>query len=216
MKPTNEFGYTSAGIAWLDLRGINNSLAALKLSPFLENAWTLSLGHHTERGRWISEGGATLRIWGDHRDLGYRSSLYIGDFSCRSGINVLPTYLPINLYPYWGLGIGLNTLNIRSDQKALSELLVSSQPHAFLWQVTGLLDLGLGSEFKYSDKNGGCAIGLRMGYLVDLYKNKKWISDGVRVTGLSSISQNGPYIRLVLGGWDKHQHVKHASCSDSL
>jgi hypothetical protein len=216
--PTNKFGFISPGFAWIDLGSFNSSLAALRLSPFPGQAWTISLGEHTERGRWISEGMATLRIWGDNRDSAYRTSLFIGEIGCHGGVNVLPKDLPINAYPYLGLGLGLNTLRIRGNEKSLSDLLVSSEPNSFLWQATALLDLGLGSEFKHSDKKGGCAIGLRIGYLVDLHKNKKWTSDGVRVTGLSSISQNGPYIRLILGGWDDgHRRIKtHAACSDSL
>jgi hypothetical protein len=151
----------------------------------------------------------TLRIFGDNLDSANRTSLYMGNISCYGGVNVLPINLPVNLYPYLGFGLGLNMLHIRSNERAVTDILASSEPDPFLWQVTGLLDLGVGSELKHSIKTGGLAIGLRMGYLVDLKKNKKWIAGGTRVTGISSISQNGPYIRLVLGGWEnrkKHEH----------
>ena len=107
-------------------------------------------------------------------------------------------------FPYFGIGAGFNILHIRKNKLAISNLLASNESNSFLWQVTGILDLGLGSELKHfskKDKNSGAAIGLREGYLVDLHKNKKWISDGVNVTGLPSISQSGPYIRLIVGGW---------------
>lgn len=210
-SPTNEFGFVSPGIIFTDLEDINNSLATLGLSSFPGHAWTLSFGSHTERGRWISEGVTTLRIFGDNLDSANRTSLYMGNISCYSGVNVLPIKLPINLYPYLGLGLGLNMLHIRSNERAMADLLALSEPNPFLWQVTGLLDLGVGSEIKHLIKTGGLAIGLRLGYLVDLHKNKKWTADGTRVTGISSISQNGPYIRLVLGGWDsqkKHEQSK--------
>jgi hypothetical protein len=209
--PTNEFGFISPGINFTDLKDINNSLATLGLSSFPDQAWVLSFGSHTERGRWISEGVTTLRIFGDNLDSASRTSLYMGNISCYSGVNVLPIKLPINLYPYLGLGLGLTMLHIRSNERAMADLLASSEPNPFLWQVTGLLDLGVGSELKHSIKTGGLAIGLRMGYLVDLKKNKKWTADGTTVTGISPISQSGPYIRLVLGGWEnrkKHEHSK--------
>ena len=216
MPVTNEFHFISPGFAWINIADFNNSLAAFKLSPFPQQAWMLSLGSHTERGRWISECIGTVRIWGDDLDSIYRTSLCIGDFGCYSGVNVLPKNLPVNAYPYIGLHAGFSALHIRDNEKTLSGLLTSVEPNSVLWQATGLFDLGLGSEFKFSDNKGGCAIGLRIGYLFDLHKNKRWMSDGVNVADLPAITQSGPYIRLVLGGWDNHHDKKRACCSDSL
>jgi hypothetical protein len=208
MKPTHEFGYISPGFSWINFGDFNNSLISLRLSPFPEQAWTLTLGKYKDWNRFIMESHITIRMWGDNIDSTRRSFLGAGDIIMNAGFNVLPPAMPLDLYPYLGLGAGLNCLTIRSDTKTLSDLLASTEPNSMLWQATPLLDLGIGSNFLLGSKDGsmGFAVGLRIGYLVDLYMNKKWNSDMTTVSGLPSITQNGAYLRLTLGGWGKHHH----------
>jgi hypothetical protein len=208
MKPTHEFGYVSPGSAWLTLGKVNSLLNSQGLSGFPEQAWTLSFGHYEDFRRLVMESELTLRIWGDNVNAGLRTSLFTGDITWNSGFNVLPPEWAASLYPYLGLGIGLNSLYFRENSRTLAELRVSTEPNSNAWELTPLLNLGLGSNFLFAnnDRSKGLVVGLRAGYLVDLYYTKRWMSDGIYVSDLPSISQTGPYVRLVLGAWGKHHH----------
>jgi hypothetical protein len=209
MKPTHEFGYISPGMSWINFGNLNGYLESLGYTHFQEQAWTLSLGRYRDWGRFVMESHILVRIMGDNLDSTLRSSLGFGEIVGDAGFNVLPPAMPLDLYPYLGLGVGGAVMNFRSNTKTLPELLVSTEPNSMLWQVTPLFDLGIGSNYMLGSKDGsmGFAFGLRIGYLFDLYVNKKWYSNMITVSGLPSITQNGAYIRLTLGGWGKHHHM---------
>lgn len=208
MKPTHHFRYISPGFSLIGFGDLNNYLGSLGYSRFPAQAWTLTLGSYKDWDRFIMEHHIMARIWGDNLNAGLRTSLGMGEIVADAGFNVLPPAMPVDLYPYLGLGVGLNCMNFRSNTKALPDLLTSTEPNSMVWQATPLFDIGLGSNYLLASKDGtmGFSFGLRAGYLVDLYSGKKWYSGGTTVTGLPSIMQNGAYIRLVLGGWGKHPH----------
>ncbi len=208
MKPTHEFGYVSAGSAWLTLGKVNSFLNGQGLSGFPEQAWSLSFGRYKDFRRLVMESDLTLRIWGDNLNAGLRTSLFAGDITWNNGFNVLPPEWVGSLYPYLGLGIGLNNLYFRDNSKTLAELRTTTEPNSNVWELTPLLNLGLGSNFLFAnnDRSKGLVVGLGAGYLVDLYYTKRWMSDGIYISDLPSISQTGPYVRLVLGAWGKHHH----------
>lgn len=211
MTPTREFGYVSPGISWTSLGQLNGFLASSGLSGFPDHAWTLSFGREKEFRRLIMERSLSLDIYGDNLNAGLRTSLFVGDITGRAGFNVLPPDLFASLYPYLGLGAGLNAMFFRANSRTLASLLATSEPNVYAWQFTPLLDLGLGSNFPFANKDGtrGLTAGLRVGFLADLYYTKRWYSDGVVLSDLPSIQQAGPYIRLVLGGWGPHKHHHH-------
>lgn len=210
MKPTHEFSYISPGFSWINLGSFNNFLVSSGFTRFPAQAWTISLGGYKDFRRLVMEGAIMARIWGYNLDGPQRVSLGAGEIVWNSGFNVLPPEWSTSLYPYMGLGIGMNSLYIRAKSKTLLSLLAATEPNSFMWELTPLLNLGLGSNYLLSAKDGskGLAIGLRIGYLVNLYMNKKWSSDGINVSDLPSILQNGAYIRLTLGGWGKHHHME--------
>jgi hypothetical protein len=209
MKPTHEFGYISPGMSWINSGNLNGYLMSLGYSRFQEQAWTLSLGKYRDWNRLVMEHHILARILGDNLNGTLRSSLGYGEIIFDGGFNVLPPEMSLDLYPYLGIGAGLAWMNFRNNTKTLPQLLLSTEPNSFLMQATPLFDLGIGSNYLLGHKDGtmGLAIGLRIGYLVDLNAGKRWYSDMTAVSGLPSIMQNGAYIRLILGGWGKHHHM---------
>ncbi len=208
MKPTHEFGYASPGSAWLSLSNVNKFLNNQGLSGFLGQAWTVSLGGYRDWHRVVMEHSLNLRIWGYNLNGALRTSMYLWDATWNTGFNTLPPEWPVSLYPYVGLGVGLNTMFFGSDTKTFATMLATNEPDAYAWEFTPLFNVGLGSNYLFPspDSTKGFSVGLRLGFLVDLFYTKRWISDGVYISDLPSISQTGPYIRLTLGGWDKHGH----------
>jgi hypothetical protein len=213
MKPTHEFGYISPGMSWINSGNLNGYLMSLGYSRFQEQAWTLSLGKYRDWNRLVMEHHILARILGDNLNSTLngtlRSSLGYGEIIFNGGFNVLPPEMSLDLYPYLGIGAGLAWMNFRNNTKTLPQLLLSTEPNSFLMQATPLIDLGIGSNYLLCNPDGtkGLAIGLRIGYLVDLNAGKRWYSDMIAVSGLPSIMQNGAYIRLTLGGWGKHHHM---------
>lgn len=208
MRPTHEFGYISPGFSWISFGTFDNYLKTIGLTSFPQQAWTLSLGKYRDWDRFVMESHIMARLWGDNLSGTLRSSMGMGEIIMAAGFNVLPPVMALDLYPYLGIGAGLNWLNFRTGAKTLPNLLQSTDSNSMLWQATPLLDLGIGSNYLLCNKDGtmGFDFGLRIGYLVDLYMNKKWYSGQIGISGLPSINENGAYIRLTIGGWGKHHH----------
>jgi hypothetical protein len=211
MTPTREFGFVSPGISWTFLGQLNSSLTSSGLTGFPEHAWGLSFGREKEFRRLIMEHSLSFGIYGDNLDGNLRTSLFVGNLIGRTGFNVLPPALFASLYPYLGLGAGLNVIHFRANSRTLGSMLTATDSNVYAWQLTPLLDLGLWSNFIFANKEGtrGLVAGLRVGYLADLYYTKRWYSDGAVLSDLPAIQQTGPYIKLVLGGWGPHKHHHH-------
>jgi hypothetical protein len=197
------YGLVGAGISWVNLTGVNNGLAARGLSTFREFTPTIAIGGHKEFDRMIVESNVTGLFWKDRVNSSVRTSLWIGNIVWNTGFNVLPSSLPIIAFPFAGIGAGLNGIHFRSNEKTLSDILVSKDPNSTLWQTAFLLNVGAGADLRIAvgDRNGGAVIGVRGGYAFDPFLKSKWYSDGIRVTGLSPVVQSGAFMRLVLGRW---------------
>jgi hypothetical protein len=209
-KPTHEFHYISPGYSWIGFQDFNKALNAQGFSAFPEKVWSLTFGGYKDYRRLVMEHFLTLGIWGDNFDNGLRSSLMNAGFVANLGFNVLPPELGVSVYPYIGLGVGTMSLRVKSSTKTFTQLLASAEPNLNMWQITPLLNFGVGSNYILSKKDAakGLAVGMRAGYLLDLYNNKKWRSDGMTVTGIPSIMQSGAYVRLIIGGWHEHKRMK--------
>jgi hypothetical protein len=203
---TREYGFINPGVSRANLNNINAYLKIKGITKFKFYTPTLSIGGHKEYHRLVLESNLTLRYWRDRVNSNLRTSIYAGDLVWNHGINVLPTTLPTLLFPYLGLGVGLATMHIRSEEKTLSQLLTSSEPNVRLWQASFLLNggIGLDRQFKMSGGAHGMTVGLRGGYLLDPFYKKKdrsWFSNRVEIGDVPILRQNGPYLRLMLGCW---------------
>ncbi len=203
---TREFGFIGPGVSWVNIDNFNNFLAAQGISRFKAMTPTLSIGGHKELRRLILESNLSLRYWHDNLNSNLRTSLFAGDIVWNSGINVLPASLPVTFFPCFGFGAGLATLHLMSDTKSFGQILASSEPDAMLWQASFLLNVGAGTDVLFVKKDAlrGMALGIRGGYLFDPFSRKKdreWRSGRTEIEGMPVLRQNGPYLRLILGGW---------------
>lgn len=193
---TRQFVFVSPGVSWINIDKVNNFLMTQGISSFKEMPPMLSIGRSKEIRKLIFESNLTLRYWHDNVNSNLRTSLFVGDMAWNSGINVVPATLPVTFFPYVGIGVGLNSLRIRSD--------------AMVWQAAFLLNAGAGSNIVLTKKDSsrGLVLGIRAGYLFDPFtKNRNWHSSATKIEDLPALNQSGAYIRLIIGGWGHHKKV---------
>ena len=200
------FGFIVPGVMWADIDNVNDYLASQGISRFKSVTPTLSFGGHREMKRLVFESVVTLRYWRDRVNENLRSTFFACDMVGNHGINVMPETLPVIVFPYFGFGVGFASMYFRSKTKKLEQLLASSEPDAMLWQAAFLLNAGGGADFLLFKKGSekGMAIGIRAGYLFDPFsgnEDRDWWSGGTRIDDAPLFKQNGPYLRLILGGW---------------
>jgi hypothetical protein len=214
-KTDLHYFYSSVGTAWFTNSNLNGYLQAMQLSPFRDNVLSISIGEHKQKGKKVEESSFTGQFWADHLNGNLRSSMWSFDVFSNSGFNAIPLKMPLSLFPYFGLGLNLSALHIRSNVTTLPERMNSQQPNAYLLQGALLLNVGIGSDFKFSspDNKTGFILGYRAGWCYDLYTTRNWYSQGVAISDVPSLRHNGGYVKLVLGGWgpppDKmKKHIK--------
>jgi len=215
-KPTLQYGFIGVGAAWVDDSKLNDKLNSMGVSSFKDIALSISLGKHDEYGAVITEGALSGSFWKENKNGNLRTSLMGADAVFNLGCNTLPRGLPARLFPFVGVGLAGNFINMRADEKTLPELLASNEPKADLWQGAILFNAGIGSDFVIAipGKKSCFAMGVRAGYRYDLYTSKNWYSDGTTITGIPQLHNNGGYIRLIFGGWDDKHMKKHCCPSD--
>jgi hypothetical protein len=164
-----------------------------------------------EYGRMTTEAALSGNFLKDRKNGNLRASLWSADAVVNAGCNTLPGDMPLRLFPFIGFGLAGDFLNLRADEKSLSQLLTSNEPNAALWQGAILFNAGIGSDFVVSipGKKSVFAMGVRAGYRYDLYTGKKWYSGGTTVTDVPQLRNNGGFVRLILGGWDDRRGKKH-------
>jgi hypothetical protein len=210
-KPIIHYHFIGVGAAWFKNSNLNEKLGSIGVSSFNNNAFSLSFGKHEERRKSITESSLSLNFWDDKVDSNVRTSLVSGELMNVGGFNTLPGNLPIKLFPYFGVGLGINALHVRANNKTLSNLVTSIDRNSILWQGSILYDIGIGSDavVKFKQHSGGLALGVRAGYRGNIYSSKSWWSNGTTITDVPSMQHSGGYIRLVFGGWDNNKHKKN-------
>jgi hypothetical protein len=209
---TRDYGYISPGVWWTDLHNVNKRLGIQGLSTFDGMVPSFNLGGHREVGRMIMESNWSWNYWWrDNLDNEIRTTYRATNLLWTSGINVLPDAVPVTMFPLIGLGVGMNFMRIRSDERTLAGILVTSEPNTMMYETEFLLTAGLGSDLILADKekSRGLIIGIRAGFLFCPTGKNRWYSDGIRINDLKSVRQNGAYLRLILGAYGKkHDHDK--------
>jgi hypothetical protein len=210
MKTTHQYGFLGGGISWFDDSKLNDRLALSNLPKFKEYAMTISIGGRKDMKRMTMESVITGHFWRDKVSSNQRISLWSGDIFWNGGYNILPSEQSLTLFPYVGLGVGLNTMRLRSDTKTFSGLLTSTDHALFLTQGSVIFNVGLGSDLFLvkPDKTRSMVIGIRAGYSYDLYNAKNWYSDGTTISDLPVLRHNGGFIRLVIGGMGNRKHCE--------
>lgn len=207
-SPTRHFGFIAPGVSWIDADKLNDFLATQGISSFKDVAPTLSLGGSKEYRRLIFESNLTMRYWHERVNSNVRTSLFMGDMMWNTGYNLLPPSFMTRVFPYAGIGFGINSIYLRNDTATFADMRSSQNTNSMLWKAKFLINAGLGTDLILTkDKSGpGLVMGLRAGYLYDPFNhNKSWYSSGTEIKGMPDLRQSGAYIKLILGGWGHHK-----------
>lgn len=204
-KTTRSYGVFQTGIATVDPDKLNNTLSSSGLTGFDPLTLSLALGGHKEYRRLITDGQISTAFWRKNDNGSIRSSLTSINFTSNTGVNVLPPDLNLNLFPYAGLGVGVNKLHISRKSATFNEVVSATIPDQSLRQGSVLFNAGIGSDFTIPSDNKKCGfvVGVRGGYQLPLYTSK-WRSDRTKISGLPDLKQQGFYARLVIGGWNNN------------
>jgi hypothetical protein len=202
-KMTRGYGFFQAGIASVDPDKLNKTLSSSGLTGFDQLTPSFAIGEHREYHRLISDGQFSNGFWRKNDKNATTTKLTSINLSSNTGVNILPHDFNLNLFPYAGLGVGINKLRINRKNATFNEVLTTTVPNHTLRQGTITFNAGLGSDFTVpkDNKKSGFVIGVRGGYQLPLYTSK-WFCDGTKISGLPDLKQQGFYVRIVIGGWN--------------
>jgi hypothetical protein len=210
-KPTRQYGLLGLGTAGADPAALNTKLKSMGLSEFDSYGGNLAFTGHTEFNRVILEGGVDGLFWDDQANDALQTTLLAGNLSGNIGGNILPAGQTVNLWPFAGLGLGVNYLRIRNKEKTLTQALASMEPDVKVVQAAFLISAGLAADFVFpnKDKKKGFVMGLRGGYTYGPAISR-WNMDDIHITDIPDFKQSGAFFRVVLGGWGPKRH--HHDC----
>lgn len=210
MSECLRYAYIGGGIAYVNPGKLNDGLNANNISSFNNHDGTITLGGHRAIRRTIWESELSLSGGNRNFDGNLQTDLMTAGLIWNSGFNIVPAALPIDAFPFVGIGIGANALHFHNQSQTLANALATDEPDAWLWQAKFLLNLGLGADyiFKAPDGKKGLVGGIRIGYLIDPYNKTKWRNNGYPISDLSALSRSGFFARIVIGGWKAHEGWK--------
>jgi hypothetical protein len=212
-KLTRSYGFFQAGIATVDQEKLNKTLSSSGLTGFDPLTVSFAIGGHREYRRLISDGQFSSSHWRKNDNGSIRTALTSFNLSSNTGINILPPDFNLNLFPFAGLGVGINKLHMHRKSATFNEVVTTTIPDQTLRQGTVTFNAGLGSDVivPKDNKKSGFVIGVRGGYQLPLYTSK-WLTGGTKISGLPDLKQQGFYVRLVIGEWDNDD--RHDSNKD--
>jgi hypothetical protein len=210
-KPTRHYGLLGFGTAGADPAALNTKLKSMGLSGFDTYGGNLSFTGHAEFNRVIIEGGIAGLFWDDKVNDALKTTLMSGSISGNIGGNILPAGQTVNLWPFAGIGFGVNYLRIRNKETTLDQALVSLEPNVTVTQAAFLINAGLAADFVFPNKGKkkGFVLGLRGGYTY-APASGRWNMHDVQVTDIPDLKLSGPFFQVVIGGWGPKRH--HRDC----
>jgi hypothetical protein len=204
-KMTRSYVVIQAGIATFDPDKLNNTLSLSGLTGFDPLTFSSAIGGHREYRRLITEGLFSTAFWRKNDNNAIRTTLASINLSSNTGVNLLPPDFNLNLFPYAGLGVGINKLQVHQKSASFNEVLTTAIPDRVLRQGTITFNAGLGSDYTLPSDNKKCGfvVGVRGGYQLPLYTSK-WRSDGTTISEFPDLKQQGFYVGIVIGGWNNN------------
>jgi hypothetical protein len=201
-------GFFTVGAQWLDLDGLNQQLVAAGYPAFGEDVLALGGSGHGFHQRLLlgGSGQALLSPSETSLDGAFRSRLSggYGHFDLGYAIVAAPR---ARLYPMLGIGGGATRLEITErSSPGFDEVLRSPRRGARLTRGSFILDTSLGLDVRVTARRrengvGGFAIGVRGGYTFTPLQTEWHLDESSDVAGGPDAGLQGPYVRLMLGGW---------------
>jgi hypothetical protein len=205
-----KFRFAEVGGSMVDVGRMNDRLADRGLPQFSQYAASLGFGHNLNVGRLTFEHQLNGLMWMSQTAGGVKGSLWSGQYTSTTGFDVLPTKLPVRLYPYLGAGFGMTRLELYDNKRSFSDVVAAPHTALMLTQGTLLLTGGVGADFAVPVHKGAktLGIGVRAGYMFDPTRTDRWWSNGSRITGGPEPLLNGVYGKLVFGTIKPVKHEK--------
>ncbi len=194
-------GYLQVGPAFWDLDELNDSLQVRGLDDFSNTVLAIGLGNYTMIQRVLVDFQINSYWWGDEKTNGTEGSLVAGNAFLNLGINILPSYMNLQLYPLVGFGGGVLRLHVHDDEASWTDALnnpngVGTDP---LYQWSMLLNFGGGLDYLISvGPIQRMVVGLRGGYIYDP-TDSDWNQQGPNLTGAPEQKQSNGYIMVTIG-----------------
>ncbi len=199
--------YVGIGGISIDTSAVNKSLSGLGYPAFPSNFTTFGTGNRTISGKIVTSGegfftieNKVLNLQNNHKAFNSSSFSLVADL----GYVVFESH-NLRIYPMVGVGIGRVFVDIFKDKKntSYSQLIKDPDKGIALSSTNILADLAIGSDYtigigKSNPKKGGINIGLKVGYLLNLYSTGLQLK-GESILDAPAINNSGFYARLNLG-----------------
>jgi len=186
-------------------RSIRNELSSMNIKPFTAFMGSVVLTRRQESPRWFSEGrliamNSTNYTTGKNEMKAYLAGIGIGTDGGPKLVNN-PRW---NLTIPFGVDLMLYRLNIKSDgQVTIGQLLQNPSAYSPVRLLTANINLhaGIGADYKMNflpNINEKVFLSGKLTYQQPLLGKRKWKSESVTISDLSSLKLNQIYIQIGL------------------
>jgi hypothetical protein len=192
--------YMMAGVDWIDVDDLNETLNERGLQDFSTYALGLGWGWDMTYGRILSGGALNGTFWRANETSGTRSTFWAGKLMFNAGFQLLNSQ-QFFLYPVVGIGGGMGNLVIGPDEVPFNTAISQPDPSFSAHQYSFLINLGGGLDLLSQQwrMHKNMLIGIRAGYIIDPFRSTTWYRNRTTVTGGPDSRLQGPYVHLVLG-----------------
>jgi hypothetical protein len=198
----------AGGFRTFNLDELNNDLEDNGIEAFPEIAPTLSFSKYLYLNRLVTTTDLDLMFWEGLADGGMETTLFGVSLMSHAGVNLLRPEMPVNVYPFGGLGWGAARLSHRESRRSFADALGQEAYDVAMWQHTFLIDIGAGVEyvFSFGMKEKKMIVGLRGGYRFDVLDQDTWNElSGTTLTGAPDPRMSGAFVDLVIGGFRSYE-----------
>lgn len=196
-------GFFAVGVNGTDLGPLNTRLRQAGYPTFPSELFAIGGGGYGVAANRLLLGGEGYGLIGPSRGHRGREVNVGGGYGLLTiGYRFVPTEQLV-AYPQVGVGGGGLLLDIGSTgTDRFDDVLDNPNREATLRKGSLLVSLGAGLEYRFGtpDEPGGFQLGLRAGYLLSPY-NTDWTLGEDRLAGGPDAAFNGPFVRLLIGGW---------------
>jgi len=202
--PTEMLGryYLTAGVDWIDVTGLNDTLGTLNSTEFSPYGIGVGFGWDMVYD-WVITGGQVSGLFWDIAESDNRRTILWGGRALfNSGLQLTSgSQSNVLFYPLVGVGAGMTCLSIGPARVPFRQALATPERRLHVTQFSFLLHGALGLDYMMPTWRGftNTVIGVRGGYIYDPLKGDNWYRSGTTITGGPDIQMTGPYIHIILG-----------------
>jgi hypothetical protein len=195
-------GFFAVGVNATDLAPLNDRLRQAGYPTFPAEMLSVGGGGYGVVAGRLLLGGEGYGLIAPSRGYQGRTVSVGGGYGLFTvGYQFRPT-TDLRVHPLVGIGGGGLTLEIGSaGGQTFDDVLADPDRSATLERGSLLVSLGAGLEYRFRARSdGGPQVGLRLGYLLSPY-DTDWTEGDTRLAGGPDASFQGPFVRVLFGGW---------------